>query len=130
MRKQLEEASSNDSLVIALKNENSLCQVALTGWMLGYPVIYILSLLWNPDEIPENCLGGVDLVLHDIRITHRTSNSAVTLARFTCPKKLAPQGNMALDGYLKNLAHRIAQQAEFSARTTSSETICLARVVV
>lgn len=106
-----------------------LCQVALAGWMLGYPVVYVLLDPDDPESL-DNCLGDTSLVLHTSSTTHTATQTAVTLTRFSCPSELRGQSSLAVEEFRKHLAARISLQSEFCQLTLASEMVTLHQVVV
>ena len=120
--------------------------VALTGWLLEYPIIYCshdedpnettdknLDCEWDPWQVRPNCLGDRPLCLVRVWIIH--PNHQWMLLSFTYPKELtiANPVSMIQSKYQHRLQVAHAHSLEFIRDAhvdVSHETVTLDRVAL
>ena len=89
--------------------------MALTGWLLGYPVVYVLG----DHEESGNCLGGVPLTVVCLKAQLVRTDIQHPLASFSYPEEFAAESQSALEAYVAQTALRIGRQSELCSLTVS-----------
>ena len=104
---------------------DSVCPVALTGGLLGYPTVYVLS---DYDEsgnstsiLTGNCLGGVPLTVVTLQATLANTEIQHPLESFSYPEAFTAEAKPALEAYVAQMALRIGRQTEFCSLTVSQK---------
>ncbi|KAI9204396.1 uncharacterized protein BJ171DRAFT_505694 [Polychytrium aggregatum] len=114
---------------------------AVSGWLLGYPVVYTL---WTGSQISDsvdgldNCLGSVQLRLFEVNVdlasypdtTRRDpSGNKFRMMSFSCPIEIYEAGRSIVDGFKEALLRATKKLGDLQVEWNES-TVCYPKLMV